>query len=202
ARHAFHRGAEVPVRERQGLDDGAGHPRTTEVGLRAIALLVVAGTAQAATVTGLDADLKPWKGDFDGMLERRMVRVLVPYSRTLYFNDKGAQRGLVADSLKDLEIYLNRRHRLRSRPISVVALPTTRDKLLSGLVEGKGDIAVGNLTITPERQKLVDFSNPDLEDVVEIVVTGPGSPRVASLGDLAGREFHVRRSSSYYESLG
>jgi hypothetical protein len=34
-----------------------------------------------------------WKGDFDGMMERRVIRVLVPYSRTLYFNDAGHERG-------------------------------------------------------------------------------------------------------------
>ena len=27
---------------------------------------------------------KSWKGDFDAMLERRVVRVYVPYSRSLY----------------------------------------------------------------------------------------------------------------------
>ena len=61
--------------------------------IRGLPLVLVLGTAQAATLTGIDADLQIWKGDFDGMLERRTVRVLVPYSRTLYFNDKGAQRG-------------------------------------------------------------------------------------------------------------
>jgi len=164
-------------------------------------LLLLVATAHAAPVT-LDSDLDPWKGDFDLMLERRVVRVLVPYSRTLYFNDKGRQRGLAADSLKDFEVYLNKRYnKQKRRPITVVALPTTRDKLIAGLVEGKGDIAVGNLTITEERRKAVDFSNPDLDDVSEIVVTGPASPKVATLDDLAGREVHVRRSSSYYESL-
>ena len=39
---------------------------------------------------------KQWTGDFDKLVERRMIRVLVPYSRTLYFIDKGAQRGLTA----------------------------------------------------------------------------------------------------------
>jgi hypothetical protein len=34
---------------------------------------------------------KPWQGDFDRMLARRMIRVLVPYSRTLYFTDKGPE---------------------------------------------------------------------------------------------------------------
>jgi membrane-bound lytic murein transglycosylase MltF len=163
-------------------------------------LLLVVATAHAAPVT-LDSDLEPWKGDFDLMLERRVVRVLVPYSRTLYFNDKGRQRGLVADSLKDFEVYLNKRYKLKTRPITVVALPTTRERLIAGLVEGRGDVAVGNLTITEERRKAVDFSNPDLDDVSEIVVTGPASPGIATLDDLAGREVHVRRSSSYYESL-
>jgi hypothetical protein len=32
---------------------------------------------------------KAWTGDLDGMIERRMIRVLVPYSKTLYFSDRG-----------------------------------------------------------------------------------------------------------------
>src|SRR5258705_12720471 len=124
----------------------------------ALALLLFVGAAQAAPVTSLDAELRPWSGDFDGMLERRMVRVLVPYSRSLYFNDKGAQRGLVADSLKDFEVALNRRFKLKNRPITVIAIPTTRELLLPGLLQGAGDIAAGNLTITAERAKSVDFS--------------------------------------------
>jgi membrane-bound lytic murein transglycosylase MltF len=169
--------------------------------LRALPLVFFAASAQAAPLTALDADLKPWNGDFDGMLERRTVRVLVPYSRTLFFNDKGAQRGLVADSLKDFEVFLNRRFKLKNRPITVVALPTTREALLPGLLKGEGDLAVGNLTITAERSKSVDFSMPVRKDVVEIVVTGPASPPLASLDDLAGEVVHARRSSSYYESL-
>ena len=35
---------------------------------------------------------KTWTGDFDGMLERRLIRFLVPYSRSLYFVDKGRER--------------------------------------------------------------------------------------------------------------
>src|SRR5574337_1853791 len=52
-----------------------------------------------------------WKGDFDGMLERRMIRVLVPYSRTLYFNDKGRERGVTADFVRDFERYVNEKYR-------------------------------------------------------------------------------------------
>jgi membrane-bound lytic murein transglycosylase MltF len=171
------------------------------------AALTFSGAAAAQSSPGkkapvsLQARTEPWLGDFDGMVERRLVRVLVPYSRTLYFNDKGAQRGLTAGTVRDFEVFLARKYKLRGRPITVVAMPTTRDRLLSGLVEGGGDIAAGNLTITPARDKLVDFSQPLSEQVTEIVVTGPASPRLASLDDLSGREVHVRESSSYYASL-
>jgi membrane-bound lytic murein transglycosylase MltF len=83
----------------------------------------------------------------------------------------------------------------------MVFIPVRRDELLPALVEGRGDIAAANLTITPERRKLVDFSDPYLEDVSEILVTGPAAPELEILEDLAGREIYVRRSSSYYESL-
>ena len=168
--------------------------------MKALALLLWAAAAQAAPVS-LDHEFEMWRGDFDGMLERRTIRVLVPYSRSLYFNDKGAQRGLVADSLKEFEIFLNKKYKLKNRPITVVALPTTREQLLPGLAQGEGDIAVGNLTITAERAKRVDFSQPVWKGVMEIVVTGPASPSLATMDDLAGKTVHVRRSSSYYESL-
>src|SRR5881394_3396440 len=167
--------------------------------MSALAFLLWLASAQAQTT--LNTDLTFWTGDFDGMLERRTVRVLVPYSRSLYFNDKGAQRGLVADSLKEFEVFLNKKYKLKNRPISVVALPTTREHLLPGLLQGEGDVAVGNLTLTAERAKRVDFSMPVVRGVLEIVVTGPASPTLASVDDLAGRTVHVRRSSSYYESL-
>src|SRR5688572_6087076 len=162
--------------------------------------LLLAGAAQAQ-VTALEPEVEHWSGDFDGMFERRVVRVLVPYSRTLFFNDKGAQRGLVADALKDFEVYLNKKYPIKNRPITVVALPTTREELIPGLLEGRGDIAMGNLTITPERAKRIDFSTPTNKAVLEIVVTGPASPPLAVLDDLAGHEVHVRRSSSYHDSL-
>jgi membrane-bound lytic murein transglycosylase MltF len=157
--------------------------------------------ALAASVTGLNQDIGSRTGDFDAMLEARTVRVLVPYSRTLYFNDRGKQRGLTADTLRDFETFLNKKFYVKNRPITVVALPSTRDRLLSGLAEGRGDIAAGNITITAARDKLVDFSQPLAEGVVEIVVTGPASPKLASLDDLGGQEVHVRSSSSYQASL-
>ena len=66
---------------------------------------------------------------------------------------------------------------------------------------GEGDLIAANLTVTPERKRQVDFSEPYLENVKEVVVTGPASPRLATIKDLAGKEVWVRHSSSYWASL-
>jgi membrane-bound lytic murein transglycosylase MltF len=80
-------------------------------------------------------------------------------------------------------------------------VPTTRDRLLQGVVDGLGDIAAGNLTVTPERQRLVDFALQTGRVVREVVVTGSKAAPIASLDGLAGLTVHVRKSSSYHESL-
>jgi hypothetical protein len=50
---------------------------------------------------------KPWKGDFDQMLERRVIRVYAPFSRSLYHNDKGRERGIAVELVRDWERYIN-----------------------------------------------------------------------------------------------
>jgi membrane-bound lytic murein transglycosylase MltF len=150
---------------------------------------------------------QPWKGDLDGMIERRMVRVLVVPSKASYFQDRGRQRGVTYDGFRLMEQLFNEKlekeKKLKQKNLKVrfVFVPMRRDQLLPALVEGKGDIAAANLTITPERSKLVDFTAPVARDVREVVVTGPASPAIASLDDLAGKEVFVRKSSSYHESL-
>jgi membrane-bound lytic murein transglycosylase MltF len=142
-----------------------------------------------------------WSGDFDGMKDRRLVRILVVNSKTFYFIDKGAQRGLTYELGTLLEKALNAGTTDRARPIRVVFIPTGRDELLTGVAEGRGDIAAGNLTITPERRAIVDFSVPLAEGVSEVLVTRSGTTAPASAEALSGRTVHVRRSSSYYSSL-
>lgn len=177
-------------------------------GLSAAFVLAAATAVMAQTpapaARALPLDAKAWTGDFDAMVERRVVRVLVPYSRSLYFNDRGRERGITADNVRDFERYINQKYakRLGKRPITVYIVPTTRDELLKDVADGLGDIAAGNLTVTDERKKLVDFVAPaDQRPVNEVVVTGPKSPAVATAEDLAGRTVHVRQASSYHESL-
>lgn len=142
-----------------------------------------------------------WIGDFDEMTERRRIRVLIVHSKTFYFLDRGKQRGIAYELVKKFEQFINEKLKTKTLKVPVVFIPVKRDELITGLVNGLGDIAVANLTITPERLKSVDFSDPLFSDVSEVLVTGPAFPPVDTLNNLAGKEIHVRRSSSYYESL-
>jgi membrane-bound lytic murein transglycosylase MltF len=158
----------------------------------------------AAADKKLDVRTREWKGDFDAMLERRIIRVAAPYSRSLFYIDKGRERGIGAELVRDFEHWLNKKYakQLAKRPLTLYMAAVTRDKLLSDLNAGLADIAIGNLTVTEERAKLVDFVAPaDVRKSNEVVVTGPASPAVATIDDLSGKAVQVRRSSSYYESL-
>lgn len=144
---------------------------------------------------------KKFTGDFPEIKERRVIRALVPYSKTFYFLDRAEEKGATYELLKHFEKDINEKLKTKYLKVHVIIIPTSRDKLISGLVDGTGDIAAGNLTITKGRLEQVDFADPIGKGVNEIVITGPGAPKVASLDDLSGKSVHVRPSSSYYESL-
>ncbi|MFA6032991.1 MAG: transporter substrate-binding domain-containing protein [Myxococcota bacterium] len=153
---------------------------------------------------GLILNSTEWKGDFDRMLEFRRIRVLVPQSRALYFADRGRERGFAGEAVRDFERYLNKKFKkeLGKRPLTVFIVPTTRDALISGVAGGLGDIAAGDITQTGERQKQVDFVAPrKMAPMFELLLTGPKSPAVGTIDDLSGKTVHVRRSTSYFESL-
>jgi membrane-bound lytic murein transglycosylase MltF len=181
-------------------------------GALAAATVLVASPASAEaapaadqSATSLQQDLpvlmRPFVGDWDAIKARGVLRALVVYSRTFYFVDQGTQRGATYELLKAFEDDINKKLNSKAIKFSVVFVPVSRDKLIPWLLEGRGDIAAANLTISPDREKQVDFSEPLTTDVSEIVVTGPGSPRITSIDDLAGKKIHVRKSSSYWEHL-
>jgi membrane-bound lytic murein transglycosylase MltF len=160
-----------------------------------------AGGVDAPSDEAIATFIAPWRGDLDGIVSRRYLRILVTFSRTNYFLDKGEQRGATYEAGKAFETFLNKELKTGSLPVSVAFIPVRHDQVLQALVDGKGDLAAANLTITPERQALVDFSAPLVQGVREVLVTGPGGARLSKPEDLSGREVHVRKSSSYYASV-
>jgi len=148
---------------------------------------------------------EPWKGDYSEMAKRGFVRVLLPYSKTFYFLDKGQRKGISYEFLVRFEDFLNgtKKEKKGEKPsrIKVVLIPTPREELLTRLAEGRGDLAVGNLTITERRLAEVDFSDPWLSKIEEYVVTPASAADINTVDELSGATVHVRRSSSYWESL-
>jgi len=175
--------------------------------------LALAGIAfgQAASAPAPAADKKPYAledvtqrkftGDLDGMIKRRLIRILVCYSKTHYFVDRATQRGLTYEFGRLLEDSLNKKLKNKHVRVHVVFVPVGRDEIMPALLEGRGDMAAANLTITPERLKKADFTDPTIRNVSEIVVTGPGAAPIATVEDLSGKEVYIQKSSSYYESL-
>jgi membrane-bound lytic murein transglycosylase MltF len=161
-------------------------------------------TTTASAKSGIalsDVNAKPWTGDFDGMVKRRVIRVLVPYSKTYYFVDRAVQRGIAYQASQLLERQLNDKLKSGAIRLRVQCIPVNRGEMISALLAGRGDFAIGNLTITPERLKQVDFTRPIVRDAVEIAVTGPSAEPIATVDELSGKEVYLRKSSSYYESI-
>src|SRR5688572_31518579 len=140
------------------------------------ALFVVpAALAQEAPADSTAKSLLPtteqWLGDLDGMRERRQIRLLVPYSKTFFFVDKGGkQSGITRDVGHAFEEWLNKREKTKTLKITVVFIPVARDRLLTGLADGLGDIAAGNITITEQRAEIVQFGDPFAKDIKEGLV--------------------------------
>ena len=181
-------------------------------GLAAVAMFAVASMAhgQAAVAPAAKAptggggagqappaqlENKLWKGDFDQMLDPPCPH-LGPYCRSLYFVDKGRERGIAADLARDFEQYLNKKYakQLGKRPLTVIIIVTTRDKLLPGLADGLGDISAGNLTVTEERLKLADFVAPTTTANGQESSSPDRLTQVATLDDLSGKTIHLRKA--------
>jgi membrane-bound lytic murein transglycosylase MltF len=144
---------------------------------------------------------QPFKGDLDEMVKRRLVRIGVTYSRTLYFVDQGAQRGVAYEYGKLMEDELNKRRNTGKLKVAFWFVPLPRDQLLAALLDGKVDMVIAGVTDTPEFRKVVDFTDPTRKNVNQVVVTGPGAPSIASAEDLSGKEVFVRKGGTYEESL-
>jgi membrane-bound lytic murein transglycosylase F len=131
-------------------------------------------------------------GDLDGIRERKVLRVLTRNNPITYFLYRGRQYGF------DYELA-----ELLARSLGVrleVVVPPSREALIPWLLEGKGDVVAAGLTVTEGRQGKVAFSRPYLY-VNEVLVRRAGAAGPKSPAELAGRVVHVRRSSSYYETL-
>ena len=73
--------------------------------------------------------------------------------------------------------------------VDVTFTETKFDSILMAVKGGKGDIAISGFTITDERKKSVDFSDPYINSVQYLIL--PEDSDIAVLEDLAGKKVGV-----------
>ena len=142
--------------------------------------------------------LRPVMADLDAILERRLLRVAIPYT-PIYFSYNGEKMiGFAVDMARELETHLEE---ALGEKVDVLLVPLPRDQIIPAVVDGRTDLAMANLTITESRQLLVDFADPIFTEISEIVVTGPELHDIQSLDDLVETGVALRPSSSYFSHL-
>lgn len=149
----------------------------------------------------LERAVEPMTGDLDAMRKLGRVRVLVSFSRTGFFVSEGKPRGFDCDLMTEYQRALLQQLKIPRREMTVVFVPVPFEQLIPALLEGRGDIAAGGLTVTSERRHRVTFSDPYLTNVDEIVVASKSARDLKTLDDLAGREVRIVRGSSYQDHL-
>jgi membrane-bound lytic murein transglycosylase MltF len=158
------------------------------------------GSQPAATdlpdITGIK-----WTGDLDGMIERRLIRVLTTYSKIQYFVDEATPRGLVYDVFRKFEDDLNAKLKTKNLRVHVAFVPVAHDELIPALLEGRGDVVAAMTLLTDWRREQASATNPTRSNISSIIVTGPGVPPVQSLDDLAGRKAYLRLSDVSKQNL-
>jgi membrane-bound lytic murein transglycosylase MltF len=144
---------------------------------------------------------KKWTGDFDAMVQRRLIRVLTTYSKTNYFVDKGTQRGAVYEAFQIFETDLNKTLANKNIRVHVVFIPVANDDLIPALLDGRGDLVAAGKLATAWRKQSVDFTKPTRTGISSVVVTGPGVAPIKSLEDLGGKEVYMRQSDVSAENV-
>jgi len=159
--------------------------------------------ATEADVRGAPVNLtsEPWTGDLDVMEEKRVIRMLTVYTPGRYYLDDGEEKGMVKEMARRFEKFINKELGRGIVTVSVVIVPVARNQLIPSLIAGQGDIINASLSITEERNEILDFSKPITKPLSEILVTGPSAEPLASIDDLSGKTVYLRHSSSYRESV-
>jgi ABC-type amino acid transport substrate-binding protein len=74
------------------------------------------------------------------------------------------------------------------------------ETVIPGLQTGKWDVSIGSMTITEEREKTVDFTEPYYYTSGQVFVE-KGGPQITGVEDLAGKAVGVGAATTYYDFL-
>jgi membrane-bound lytic murein transglycosylase F len=137
-----------------------------------------------------DPDTTLSTGDLDAILKRGVIRFIIRQPES-YLPREGSPLSAERQLAENLGDRLNLR-------VEFVVAPSRAD-LIPWLLEGRGDVVAASLQVTKDREAQVDFSRPIR--VVKQQLVAPTADKISKVEDLAGRTVHVRRSSSFFQTL-
>ncbi len=177
---------ERPVRNARAR--GFSHPRAWLLG---IALL--ASALMGATPADAPPPEEPTPRDLAAMRERGTLRVLLPRQ---HGEEHLPRRGRPIEAHRAHAAKLARELGIGIEWVYVDSF----EELIPALLDGRGDLIVDNLTVTPARREHLAFSAP-VAVVREQIVARADDVPMRSPADLVGRRVVVRRSSSHWERM-
>jgi membrane-bound lytic murein transglycosylase MltF len=137
-------------------------------------------------------------GGLKRILKERYIRILTTRNSFDYYIYQGKPKGIQYEMVREFVKHLNQKYaKGKKQPkIQYEMIPVDYDQLIPLLKAGKADLIAAGLTVTPKREKEILFSKP-YRKVDEVIVTRK------ELADkpVTRKTFHVRKSSSYYESI-
>ncbi len=169
--------------------------------------LVPAEGVTAAAQTGkggglsLPVSFAKHTDDLDAMMKRRTIRALVLINPIGFFYQNGLPKGVNYEALEEFEKFVNQKFKTGTLKTKVVFIPMRPDQLEAALNEGIGDIIATAIVVTPEREQKVAFTQPIMQHVSQVVVTGPALQGVTSFDALAGKDIFVNPLTTYYDNL-
>ncbi len=78
--------------------------------------------------------------------------------------------------------------------VKLEIVPTTQANRIPFLLTNKADVVISSLTITPQRQEVVDFTIPYA--AIQSVIAAPESAAISSMKDLAGKTVMTARGTT------
>ncbi|RPJ12338.1 MAG: hypothetical protein EHM37_09265, partial [Deltaproteobacteria bacterium] len=141
----IHRGHPSPKRRgAHRADSSPGGRRFLRFGMALFSAMLVSAASSAAgpfaddaaptdaesAAIAINVGTAPFRGDFEALVERRVIRALVPFSKTFYYVEKGRQRGVSYEVFSAFEKDLNAKLKTRRLKVHVLFVPAARDELI------------------------------------------------------------------------
>jgi membrane-bound lytic murein transglycosylase F len=131
------------------------------------------------------------KGDLEEIKKSGEITVITRNNAHCYYTYRDKPMGFEYDLAKAFSDYLG---------VSLNVITSHWEKLFDVVNGGGGDFIAASLTITPSREKIINFSDEYLA-IQQQVVIHTSNYTIKKPEDLRGKTIHVRRGTSYEERL-